>query len=131
MADQTDWNNTESNTGWYVVDKNVTINNRIIVTGTVNLILCDGAKLIASKGITVEKQNTFNINGQIGQTGTLLVDAVDDFIAGIGGIDRGTNPEPNGVEISLILTDILYLYQFNVNHTGIHLYTSISQYRLY
>ncbi len=42
----TDWN-----TGWYVVDSDVTINDRIEISGAVNLILCDGFTLTAPQGI--------------------------------------------------------------------------------
>ena len=47
---------TNWGTGWYVVPENadVTIGSRITVSGAVNLILCDGAKLTASGGIKVE-----------------------------------------------------------------------------
>jgi hypothetical protein len=48
---------------WYVVsDENVEIANRVTVSGTVNLILCDGAKLSAGQGITVSEGNTLNIS---------------------------------------------------------------------
>ena len=46
---------------WYAVRGTLTISSRIKVTGTVNLILCDGAKLNASKGITVQSRSTLNI----------------------------------------------------------------------
>ena len=60
---------TSSSTAWadgttYVVNSDVTITDRITVTGTVNLILCDGATLTASRGITVSYGNTLNIYGQ-------------------------------------------------------------------
>jgi hypothetical protein len=40
---------------------NLTIDTRITVQGTVNLILCDGAKLTAIKGLSVISGNTLNI----------------------------------------------------------------------
>ncbi len=43
---------------WYVVSNSVTVSSRITVTGTVNLILCDGATLTASKGITKVLRST-------------------------------------------------------------------------
>ena len=59
----------------YVVNSSVTITDRITVTGTVNLILCDDAVLTAEKGITVTEGNTLNIYGQQQGTGTLTAAA--------------------------------------------------------
>ena len=57
---------------WYVVkDTTVTVDDRINVNGTVNLILCDGTTLIASNGITVTESNSLTIYGQSEGTGTL------------------------------------------------------------
>ena len=72
---------TSSSTAWedgttYVVKGAVTIADRITVNGTVNLILCDGATLTASSGITVSRGNTLNIYGQKEGTGTLSATAV-------------------------------------------------------
>ena len=50
---------------WYVVKKNVTISSRITVSGNVSLILCNGAKLTASEGISVaDGGNILNIYAQ-------------------------------------------------------------------
>ncbi len=49
---------------WYVVSEDVTVANRITVSGTANLILCDGKTLTARNGITVETDNTLNIFAQ-------------------------------------------------------------------
>ncbi|MBQ3300256.1 MAG: hypothetical protein IJG99_08250 [Ruminococcus sp.] len=49
---------------WYVVSEDVTVADRITVSGTANLILCDGKTLTASNGITVETDNTLNIFAQ-------------------------------------------------------------------
>ena len=88
---------TEWGTGWYVVSSDVTIDDRITVTGTANLILCDGATLIARKGITVTSGNTLNIYaGSIDETilgtgklyaGTIngIISTCEDEYAGIGG----------------------------------------------
>ena len=73
---------------WYVVTENVTIDKRIIITGTVNLVLCDGAKLIAKQGISVNGLNRYgfsggnvlsalNIYAQSGGTGTLFAGTTD------------------------------------------------------
>ena len=59
---------TDQTTGWkngtYVVNSSVVVDSRITVSGTVNLILCDGASLNAKKGIQVNSGNTLNIYGQ-------------------------------------------------------------------
>jgi len=71
-------------TGWWVVDKYAEFNNRVVVKGTVNLIINDGVTLNAKKGIQVHRGNTLNIYTQ--QSGTGLVKANGDGSnAGIGG----------------------------------------------
>ena len=74
---------------WYV-DEEITVANRLSVAGTVNLILCNGCKLIADKGITVGNDNTLNIYGQQGNSGKLIANGQNntgngDFYTGIGG----------------------------------------------
>ncbi len=74
--------------GWYVVSGDVACNNRITVSGTVNLILCDGCTLEAKKGIELTKGNTLNIYAQSegANAGKLKAIATsEDYIAGIGG----------------------------------------------
>jgi len=56
---------------WCLVSSDVTIGSRITVNGTVHLILCDGATLTASQGITVSSGNKLNIYGQTAGTGAL------------------------------------------------------------
>ena len=73
-----------SNGGWYYVQGSVTVSSRITVTGTVNLILCDGAVLSVDNGINVSSDYTLNIYGQSGGTGTLTA-AGGYNQAGIGG----------------------------------------------
>ena len=79
--------------GWYVVSSSTTIADRITVSGTVNLILCDGATLTASKGITVGSSATFNIYAQTDDEatmGALVADGTNDkpnWYAGIGGVE--------------------------------------------
>lgn len=75
---------TWSDGDWYVVTGNVSINNLITVTGTVHLILADGATLTASMGINVNSGNTLNIYPQSGETGTLIATGSLQQ-AGIGG----------------------------------------------
>ncbi|MBR3562140.1 MAG: InlB B-repeat-containing protein [Oscillospiraceae bacterium] len=75
----------ESAAKWYVVDKDVTIDERITVTGDVRLLLCDGATLTASKGITVTgANNSLTIYGQSGDAGALIANGAGNQ-AGIGG----------------------------------------------
>ena len=65
---------TDMMNGNYVVNADTTISNRITVIGNVNLILCDGVKLTANKGISVSTGNpgnTLNIYGQTNDTGEL------------------------------------------------------------
>ncbi len=70
--------------GWYAVTENIVNNNRLICTGNVNLILCDGATLTAHKGITVEGDNSLTIWQQTNGTGALTIDNCDSGFAGIG-----------------------------------------------
>ncbi|MBE6382650.1 MAG: hypothetical protein E7049_06525, partial [Lentisphaerae bacterium] len=85
---------TTLETGWYVVEGEVSISSTVTVNGDVNLILADGAKLtvrvsenykagilVANDGTTV---NTLTIWCQSGGTGELVVSG-GFFAAGIGG----------------------------------------------
>ena len=80
-SDTVSWNDGT----WYFANGEVTVPERITVTGTANLILADGAILSASKGINVASGDTLNIYGQTGGTGTLTATGSDG--AGIGGSD--------------------------------------------
>ncbi|MBQ6496409.1 MAG: right-handed parallel beta-helix repeat-containing protein [Firmicutes bacterium] len=66
----------EGISGWYVVDGNdIDALSDIKVNGTLNLILCDGAKLNATYyGIIVGKNDTLNIYGQSADTGELNIE---------------------------------------------------------
>ena len=70
--------------GWWVVDKYTETSNRIIVTGTVNLILNDDVTLKANAGIHVYKGNTLNIYTQMNGTGKIIANGYSDN-SGIGG----------------------------------------------
>lgn len=59
-------------TGWYVVNKDVKILNRVTVSGDVKLILADGCTLTTEWGIRVEGTNSLTIYGQEGRTGKLI-----------------------------------------------------------
>ena len=70
--------------GWYVAAGNVTANSPLTVSGNVNIILCDGANLTATKGIRVEDGNALTIWAQEEGTGRLT--ATGEYrCAAIGG----------------------------------------------
>ena len=89
----TDSLNAWSN-GWYVVYEDITISDRITVSGTVNLILCNNATLTASKGITVGSGATFNVYAQSTDEATMgalgASTEANSNNAAIGGV-QGTN----------------------------------------
>jgi hypothetical protein len=81
-------NDNSWGSGWYVVSGDVACNNRITVSGTVNLILLDGCTLEAKKGIELTKGNTLNIYAQSegANAGKLKANATnEENCAGIGG----------------------------------------------
>ena len=92
----TNWSN-----GWYVVSEDVTIADRISVSGTVNLILCNGITLTASKGIGVGSSATFNVYAQSideSTMGALTATATSETnCAGIGG---GNNTQFGTININ-------------------------------
>jgi len=92
----TDWG-----TGWYAVTGNVTVSDRITVTGDVHLILCDDCTLTAEKGITVAEGNSMTIYGQKGGTGVLVATG-DENCAGIGGVDGGYTATADGVNGTVV-----------------------------
>ena len=77
---------------WYVVTDAVTVNDRITVSGTAHLIVCDGAALEAKQGITVNEGNSLILHGQSGGTGTLNAGSTE-YAAGIGGGERAPGGE--------------------------------------
>lgn len=101
----TDYTVVESTTtamadGWYVVKEDVTVTDRIAVTGTVNLILADGAHLTANNGVSVNRYNTLNIYGQSEDSGKLTATATAALQAGIGadgGYANGTDLSRSGL----------------------------------
>ncbi len=85
--------------GWYVVDSDVTIAERITVSGEVHLILADGYTLTAEKGINVSDGNSLTIYGQSGDTGELeaIGTGNDASIGGNGGANGGTDDDGYGI----------------------------------
>lgn len=77
--------------GWYVLREDVTFSDRLMVdSGTVNLILCDGATLTDNAGIGVGANATLNIYGQSEDSGKIAVTMAeaDSSYAAIGGTDK-------------------------------------------
>lgn len=82
-------NTVEWSTGNYVVSSEVTITGRITVSGFVNLILKDGAKLKANQGITVHNNTYLTIYAQSEEESTMGCIEIPSNLgmnAGIGGI---------------------------------------------
>ena len=81
---------TALTSGWYVVSEDVQIDTRIEVTGDVNLLLCNGAELTATKGFHVTGANSLTVWAQSNDratAGQLTVTTPDSCLAGIGGND--------------------------------------------
>lgn len=64
LSEDTFEDNSVLEEGWYYVNDNVWIDNRITVNGTVNIILGDGCTLEVQKGIEVPEDKTLNIYAQ-------------------------------------------------------------------
>ena len=78
--------NVEDGGAWYVAEHDVTLTERVEVTGAVSLLLCDGVTLTMEKGVHVAGENVLTIYGQETGTGTLTgFSTVPDDCAGIGG----------------------------------------------
>ena len=84
-GDMTDWNDSGAEDGWYVVRQDVTMNGPIHIRREVNLVLSDGTKLNAPKGIIVDNEagGALYIWAQEKGTGSLEANG-DDDAAGIG-----------------------------------------------
>ena len=80
-----DGSTTAWSDGWYVVNRNVTIDSRVTVGGEVHLILADNASLTVDGGINVAEGKSFSVYAQsVGEKmGTLT--ATGENGAGIGG----------------------------------------------
>ena len=75
--------------GWNVVRENVTCSKRWSVSGSVDLLLCSGTTFYVPKGINVTEGSSLTIwqqneDGAL-EPGKLIIDSVDDYLAGIGG----------------------------------------------
>lgn len=78
----------ELSTGWYAVDSDLTLDNRLNIPNDqdVHLILCDDCTLEAPKGVIVGDTGTLTVYGQSNDTGVLEAHNPDG--AGIGGLDE-------------------------------------------
>lgn len=85
--------------GWYYLDKDVTIDGRLILTGNTNLILGDDCTLNV-KGIYISYFATLHIYSKVGNCGHIVTTAADEG-AGIGayGGNRGGNVVVHGGDI--------------------------------
>lgn len=97
LSDQS--SNTLSS-GWYVVDRDLTINDRLRVSGEVHLILCDDKTLTLKAGITVLDGDTLKIYGQSEDKGKLYSHPED----GKGALEDhavigGTEDDPDAGDI--------------------------------
>ena len=96
-----DKNTASWSNGWYFVNDSITINSyQASVSGTVNLILGDGATLTAEKGISVVSSYTLNVFVQSHGTSTgKLISTGADGQAGIGSAAprySSSNPSAGG-----------------------------------
>lgn len=85
------WNGSTTG-GWYVAQGDITINQRVTVTGDVHLILTDGCTLTVNGGIQVEEGYSLTIYGQsdgadtMGKlTASITSENTDLYNAAIGG----------------------------------------------
>ena len=87
-------------TGWYYADSTETVNSRLRVSGTANLILRDGKTLTLKKGIRVPEGNTLNIYSQQQDSGSLVAKA-SDYKAAIGSNDEDDDAENGSGTINI------------------------------
>ena len=72
---------------WYYVNSNVEYDDRVEISGTVNLILADGKTLTCNDGINVGSGSTLNIFPGPGGSGKLVAKGDTNDCAAIGGND--------------------------------------------
>ncbi len=77
---------TALSTGFYIAQKDVTISNRITVSGNVSIILARGVTLTASQGITVSTDNSLTIYTAVSGSGTFVATGYQNAAA-IGGVN--------------------------------------------
>ena len=79
--------------GWHVVEDNVSLDERVEVTGDVSLILCEGVTLEATKGFHVGSGASLTVYGQGDDSGVLVArgSEVPDYEATDGYAGIGAN----------------------------------------
>lgn len=78
----TAWGGGDAQVYWYLVDRDVTLSERVTVTGDVRLILADGCTLTVEEGIELNgATNSLTVYGQSGQTGCLTA-LGENFVLG-------------------------------------------------
>ena len=83
-------------TKWYVVNENVTLNDRPVVNGDVRIILTDNTTLTANNGITVEGNNSISFYAQSDAESTMgKLIATTGGRTAIGGNNGGNGGENN------------------------------------
>ena len=84
-GDMTEWNDSGAEDGWYVVRGEVTMNGTLHICREVNLVLSDGAKMIAPTGIVVDAGMGGALYVWAQEKGTGCLEATgNDRAAGIG-----------------------------------------------
>ena len=78
--------------GWVIVDKSRTLDDRLGIQGNVKLILCDGVTLTVTKGVRVPESSTLTIYGQKNDSGKLVATG-NSYNAGIGSNDADDGHE--------------------------------------
>ena len=92
-ADDRQWAGTGASSGWYAVEKDTSLTNRVEVSGEVNLVLHDGATLTANKGINVPEGASLTIwaQSQGDSMGSLVAQSADESHAAIGSNGTGAS----------------------------------------
>ena len=88
-------NSTLSGGNWYIVSGTKTFGSRLRVSGTANILLCDGATLNANEGIEVGQNATLNIYTQEAGTGVLYARPAHNTTHASIGADSGNAGEIN------------------------------------
>ena len=83
------WSESDETGNWYVANSNITLNDRVVVSGNVNLIILDGVTVNALKGINVPSGSSLTIYTQSFDENTMgvLKSTGADRTAGIGSND--------------------------------------------
>ena len=84
--------NTGLESGWYAVTQDVDFSESVVISGDVNLILCDGKTLTANDGIQVKEEAHLTIWAQsTGENKGKLVTKGGEYKSGIGGSGTETS----------------------------------------